>query len=379
MSKAEAFEAKFAGNRSINVEVNFSKGDAIKVPVNINSMDADVIAKKIADQLQLPEIDTTELAKQGENQEATNSAIYALLSQFGESVLQESVTIICNCAEDIAWEEYGVVITYADGTSQSLPMSENGTCSFSVKIGQEYSVQLPVIGAYIAPTKKTYIASTSSRQIYWSYVASGVFGLDELGRRYTIEQIEALEDKSIIKYGGYTDDFLENSSRDDGGVGNGYIWEIEQESITGKWANDNVAFGDIIPKISGDGTDVEKYANGESYTKYILSEGIRLAVSTPAATICNNRKITINKYEYKGFLPSYIQIKRLCDNKIALQALYAALGKEVIPVYTGYWWTSMESTSTTHAIYIRDGGWWYYNAGTPKKNSVNNILICYKL
>lgn len=61
---AEAFEAKFAGNKSINVEVNFSKGDAIKVPVNINSMDADVIAKKIADQLQLPEIDTTELAKE---------------------------------------------------------------------------------------------------------------------------------------------------------------------------------------------------------------------------------------------------------------------------------------------------------------------------
>jgi hypothetical protein len=62
MSKAEAFEVKFAGNRSINVEVNFSKGDAIKVPVNINSMDADKLAQKIADQLQLPEIDTTNIA-----------------------------------------------------------------------------------------------------------------------------------------------------------------------------------------------------------------------------------------------------------------------------------------------------------------------------
>lgn len=75
MSKAEAFEVKFAGNRSINVEVNFSKGDAIKVPVNINSMDADKLAQKIADQLQLPEIDTTELAKEGDNPEATNSKI----------------------------------------------------------------------------------------------------------------------------------------------------------------------------------------------------------------------------------------------------------------------------------------------------------------
>jgi hypothetical protein len=163
------------------------------------------------------------------NQKETNENILTLLSQFGESVLQEAVTVICNCAEDIAWEEYGVVITYADGTSQSLPMSENGTCSFSVKIGQEYSVQLPVIGAYIAPTLKTYTASTSSRQIYWSYVVSGVFGLDELGRRYTIEQIEALEDKSIIKYGGFTDEFLENSSRDDGTIGNGFMWVIDQK------------------------------------------------------------------------------------------------------------------------------------------------------
>jgi hypothetical protein len=100
MSKAEAFEVNFGENKSIGVNVNFSKGDAIQVPVNINSLDTDVIAKKIADQLQLPEIDTTELAKestlnavsskldnlnvevdlsnvakQGENQEATNSKI----------------------------------------------------------------------------------------------------------------------------------------------------------------------------------------------------------------------------------------------------------------------------------------------------------------
>lgn len=105
MSKAEAFEAKFAGNRSINVEVNFSKGDAIKVPVNINSMDADKLAQNIAekldlsyveskveevgnkiDNIKLPEIDTTELAKQGENQEATNSALLSALNGVAASM-----------------------------------------------------------------------------------------------------------------------------------------------------------------------------------------------------------------------------------------------------------------------------------------------------
>lgn len=76
MNKAEAFEVKFGENKSIAIGVSFSKGDAIQVPVSINSLDAKKIADRIADQLQLPEIDTTELAKQGENQGATNSAIF---------------------------------------------------------------------------------------------------------------------------------------------------------------------------------------------------------------------------------------------------------------------------------------------------------------
>lgn len=97
MSKAEAFEAKFAGNRSINVEVNFSKGDAIKVPVNINSMDADKLAQNIAEKLDLSSvaskveeesqaiqgkidnIDLSSVARQGENIHATNTAIYESL------------------------------------------------------------------------------------------------------------------------------------------------------------------------------------------------------------------------------------------------------------------------------------------------------------
>jgi hypothetical protein len=80
MSKAEAFEVNFGENKSIGVNVNFTKGDAIQVPVSINSLDAEKVADRIADQLQLPEIDTTELAKQGENQEATNSKILEVVT-----------------------------------------------------------------------------------------------------------------------------------------------------------------------------------------------------------------------------------------------------------------------------------------------------------
>jgi hypothetical protein len=63
-------------NKGIGVDVNFGQGDAISVPVNINSLDTDKVADRLAEKLQFPEIDTTELAKQGDNPEATNSKIY---------------------------------------------------------------------------------------------------------------------------------------------------------------------------------------------------------------------------------------------------------------------------------------------------------------
>lgn len=323
-----------------------------------------VLADKI-DNIKLPEIDTTELAKQGENQEATNSAIYALLSQFGESVLQEVVTVICNCAEDIAWEEYGVVITYADGTSQSLPMSENGTCSFSVKIGQEYSVQLPVIGAYIAPTLKTYMASTSSRQIYWSYVVSGVFGLDELGRRYTIEQIEALEDKSIIKYGGFTNEYLENYQRADGGVGCGFMWDLNTDSTKFNWASSNIAFDENLLPFPGSESNALMYCDGEAYTTYIISEGLRLGVTTNAASACAKKTLSVKGDVKKGYLPAYGQLRRLMSNKVAMDKLYTLTGYAVPPYDTLRAWVSAQKNST-QAICIGKGDMYW----SDNKNGV---------
>ena len=64
------------GNKGIGVDVNFGQGGAISVPVNINSLDTDKIADRLAEKLQLPEIDLSAVAKQGENQEATMSKVY---------------------------------------------------------------------------------------------------------------------------------------------------------------------------------------------------------------------------------------------------------------------------------------------------------------
>ena len=349
--------------------------NAISISGNIITVTLEACTLQPTDKLTI-EIDkgdsSEELAKQGDNQEATNTAIYALLSQFGESVLQEAVTVICNCAEDIAWEEYGVVITYADGTSQSLPMSENGTCSFSVKIGQEYSVQLPVIGAYITPTLNTYTASTSSRQIYWSYVVSGVFGLDELGRRYTIEQIEALEDKSIIKYGGFTDETLENSPRDDGTTGNGFMWDLYQETISREWGGYGIGFNtDLLPYTEASAS--LKLYNGAAYTRYIISEGKRLSVSTPAATVCANRTIDINHETKSGFLLSGGQINKLIVNYSSFSLLYDTLGITVQTLKNSRWWTSNQR-SADHVVTPVNGNMNYSN-----KNYAGFILVAFDL
>jgi hypothetical protein len=115
---AENFEIKFNNNKTLGVNVSFGQGDALKVPVSMGTIDPEQLADKIADNIdftaieqeiqnvknvtarentliqgmgdiikevdevgnkidniKLPEIDTTELAKQGENPDATNTKI----------------------------------------------------------------------------------------------------------------------------------------------------------------------------------------------------------------------------------------------------------------------------------------------------------------
>ena len=326
------------------------------------------IQEKI-DNIKLPEIDTTELAKestlqevssklgnvsvdvdlsaiakQGSNAEATNSAIYALLSQFGESVLQEKVTVILNCQESIAWHDYVVNVTFEDGRMQAVPLSENGTCSFSIKIGQNYSVQLPFIGIFIAPELKTYTAISPSREIYWSYVAMGIFGIDELGRRYTLEQIEALQDKSIIKYGGYTDETLENAQKNNGSLGCGFMWELDNSKAFTSgltWASSNIEFSqELLPFLTTE--ESKEYYDGSAYTGYIISEGTRLSVDTPAATWCREQQIIVNGKTKRGFLASAGQCYQMLKNFTNFKLLYELLGLT---------WFDFNSSSTSNAIW----------------------------
>lgn len=306
-----------------------SKIDNIDLSAVENKVQEESAAiKEKIDNIKLPEIDTSALAKQGENQEATNTAIYALLSQFGESVLQEKVVILFNSYGNIKWNEYSIILTQSDGSQQTIiPISEYGTCSFSINIGNSYTIQFPAIDSFLVPKSRTYTAVTTSKDIYISYVNAGVFGIDELGRRYTIEQIEMLADKSVIKYGGFTNETLETSIRDDGTVGNGIMWDLTNLSLGSySWSSQQIEFSqDLLPFTDTEEKALKRY-DGKSDTQYIISEGKRLGVETPAATACQKRTINVNGATFYGFLPAYGQIYPLCQNYGLAADLYTACG-----------------------------------------------------
>jgi hypothetical protein len=160
----------------------------------------------------------------------------------------------------------------------------------------------------------------------------GVFGLDEQGNRYSLEQIEALEDKSIIKYGGYTDYDLENYQKADGTFGCGFMWEIGNEySVeTYMWASEHVEFNQELLPFLAAASASKGYFDGEAYTDYILSEGVRLGCTTPAASWCNSQIVMIKDVAIKGMLISYGQFLKLSKNKSLLNTLYDSLQKDVV-------------------------------------------------
>ena len=296
---------------------------------------------------------------------------------FGEALAQETVIVTLNAptsANDVVWTDYAVKVTITStGDTQSIPLSRFGTCAFKVDFGQEYKVQLPVFGAYIAPAVQTYVAFQSTRDIVFSYMMSGVFGLDRYGKRYSLADCEALVDKSIIVAGGYIDEALANSSRDDGSTGNGFMWDLHQEAISAKWAASNVAFDqNLLPFVTSD-ADALKQCNGEAYTRYIISEGIRLGTDTPAATICSKKTLTIGTTTKSGYLLAYGQLRRLAINITSFNALYAALGLTAPTITNGNWWSSCQH-SATDAVTLFNGS--FYDS---LKSNSGSVLVGFDL
>lgn len=276
-----------------------------------------------------------------------------IAGSYSSLVPKEFVTIQLH-AENTDLSAYKIkVVNTTSGNEEFYDISASGYTEFEVKYDSVYEIVFPIIGAYITPATRTFTAQIPIRKIEASYVMPGVFGLDEQGNRYSLEQIESLADKSIIKYGGYTDAFLENCVRKNGDIGCGFMWNLDNnESIQNQaWSDKAIELSqDLLPLYVGPS---DSYYDGESDTDYMIYEGARLAISVPAATICKSKVIQVNGVKTKGFLPAPAQIYRLLAlNRTSFSSLYNACGLAE-PVTNGdYLWTSTQ-TNANKAISLK--------------------------
>lgn len=258
-----------------------------------------------------------------------------------------------------------IIATDTMGATYIGYFDAQGTCStIEIPYGRVYSIEFPRVGGYAHDHNgEHHTAGLPSREIdvHYTEIGMGVFGIDAAGRYYSIAEIEALADKSIIVAGGYNDQDLEDSPRGDGSYGNGFCWEIGHESIgSAQWADANVEFDtNRLPFYSNLGT--LKYA-GKHMTDMIIEIGADGGAAdgnvhaTPAATNCAAKHLTLGGVDRDGFLPAYDQIYRIANiNKTAFQALYTALGLAAPAIWSGRWWTSCQINATL-AVELGNGG-----------------------
>jgi hypothetical protein len=246
-----------------------------------------------------------------------------------------------------------------------------------IQYGNTYTFSPPSVAGYRTESEATTItAGIAIRNLTIRYTETqyGMFGVDADGNMYTISEMEALADKTIIKYGFYNDADLNNSTRVNnvgGSTGNGFYWEVGKESLGSmSWAAGNDNFDTVrLPYYSN--LSSWKYA-GRYMTDTIIAIGLELYPSsanpTPAATACANKTITIGNRTHRGILLAYDQIHKIAtDNRTQFQNFYTALGRTAPTIWSGIWWTSCQDSSP-YAVGLYSGG--YLHSTKSSKNSV---------
>lgn len=270
-----------------------------------------------------------------------------------------------------------IIATDTQGVNYVGYFTAQGTCNtIEIPYGRAYSVLFPSVGGYSHDHNgESHTAGLPSREIdiHYTQIGMGVFGIDADGNKYSLDQIEALADKSIIVAGAYNDADLEASARGDGSYGNGFCWKIGDETISSRaWADANVEFDTTrLPFYSNLGTLL--YA-GKHMTDMIIEIGTETGHATPAASGCAAKRLTLGNVDRDGFLPAYDQIYRIATlNRSAFQALYTALGRTAPTIWSGHWWTSCQ-TNAQYAVALSNGGFNDYS-----KTTNINVFVCYDL
>jgi hypothetical protein len=292
----------------------------------------------------------TQTEQEIEKLKTLNDNYTELVDIFDHLVPREYVVLTLSAPSDVDWTMYSVVVINNDkGTSDTYAIPSNGVVEFEVKYDTTYTIKLPILGDFIAPKDLTFTAGMKMREVGYSYRIAGVFGIDANGKYYSIAQIEALEDKSIIKYGGYTDGYLEDIQKLDGTYGCGVIWKIDEFAVTNySWAGLNIAFDtNLLPFVTTQQALDRDFCDGEGYTDLIISDGKRLSTTTQAASFCRSKSIDLKDGKIrKGFLPSSGQFRPFQLNETLIESLYSILGVTIVDIYNNQFWMSHQTTET---------------------------------
>lgn len=309
------------------------------------------------------------------------SIVYPVLSNYKQPI---NVTFTATLAsrsveytysnEDVMYEQINISAQVVGGDVAELngkmvsALSDNGNAyaaefldgrlMLRIPYGEEYKITLPTLDGYVHDGNNIQmVAGIPSRFIlvHYSEGLLGYFGIDNEGTQYTIDDIKAMPDTSIITYVGYNDSVLATADRGDGTQGCGVMFSVDNNTVSKQWASANIEFDTTrLPFKSNIDLASKDFASSKN-THNIITIGEELDITTPAASYCDSQIATVGGITRKGYLLAFGVLYRMVQNKTQLDELYLALGKTAPAIHSGGWWSSCQY-SATGAVSLYNGG-----------------------
>ena len=251
--------------------------------------------------------------------------------------------------EDISVLIGQTVTLTTDGTYEtSAVFGADYKAILEVPYGENYAVHAPTIDGW-HPHKSTFTGTADRPERYYiahyTPAGAGAFGIDANGTYYYEEEINALEDKTIIKYIGYTDSVLEAADRGDGTIGCGFMFAIPVSTVDSAWATENVQFDPaLLPnldRVSPAKVDYKSLHN----TELMHDIAVDLGITSPAADYCLSIKETVGNKQMQCILPAAGIWQKIMDNWTLLNAISQAAGRGTLPFKAGILLSSSQASS----------------------------------
>jgi len=255
-----------------------------------------------------------------------------------------------------------------DNTNHEVAVVSN-VAEFDIPLGKAYRVESASVNSYAKPVNQSFTARLHTRKVTSIYFGSeiGLSWLKTDGTTIGIIELTAEMESSIFGLRVADSVLIEANSV--------FVIPIKyllgELSVDGKqWCTQSVQF-DCIPNIGNRETAIlAANADGENNTLSVLEEAERKGLSVPLFTACHNLEFTIGDRTINGFAGSYKQMETFGKNRDSVNSITSAvLGKSVIAINSGLWWTSTQG-SATNGVKLNNGG---FN-GNGNKTSSNSVV-----